>query len=524
MTTADGMATRIFSHDWGPTLGSIETWPGTLDLIVGIALKSRFPMLVFWGPELVQIYNDAFVPILGRRHPTALGQLARDCWPEIWDTIGPLLEGAFRTGEPVWGEDWPLVLERNGFPEQTYFTFSYSRIGSGDEVGGVLCTCVETTKSVLREQELRAMADSIADIIYTQTPDGTVEWANSRWYAYTHLPSERTSTPADWAQVLPPEDHDLLLRRQTLAFTNGSAYEAEIRMKPIGADPSAYRWHLVRATPMHAADGRILRWAGSATDIHDRRTAQELLSEQLQRDFDREHQASLAFQNAALPKSLPHVPGLAFDATYEAARQQFLVGGDWYDAFQLADGRVALCVGDVAGNGLEAAVTMAAVRQAIRGAAQVLAEPGAVLDAADRALRSEQPDRIATAFLGILDPLTLEFSYASAGHPPPFLWTQGNGIEELAAVDLPLGLRDKRLANKDAVTVLPRGSFLVMYTDGLTEATRDILEGERRLRAALDTAAVRNSKVPARAILRALVDVAADDIAILTVAVDTTSL
>lgn len=128
---------------------------------------------------------------------------------------------------------------------------------------------------------------------------------------------------------------------------------------------------------MRATDGSIMRWAGSATDVHDRRAAADVLRQHYARD----HEASLAFQNAALPQSLPTVPGLAFDAIYEAAGEDAFVGGDWYDAFRLPDGRVVISVGDVVGSGLGAAVTMGAVRQVIRGAAQVFPEPAAVLDA-----------------------------------------------------------------------------------------------------------------------------------------------
>jgi hypothetical protein len=79
-----GMAERIAAFDWEPTaLGAQATWPASLRLMLGVALRSRFPMLIFWGRDLVQVYNDAFVPILGARHPAALGQVARDCWPEI---------------------------------------------------------------------------------------------------------------------------------------------------------------------------------------------------------------------------------------------------------------------------------------------------------------------------------------------------------------------------------------------------------------------------------------------------------
>ncbi len=515
-----GMAGRIESFDWVRSpLGPRSEWPATLRLMVGIALKTRFPMVIFWGRDLVQVYNDAYVPILGARDAGALGQFARDSWPEIWDTIGPLLQSAFETGEPAWGEDMALTLERNGYEEQTYFTFSYSRIGDEGEEGGVLCTCVETTKSVLRETQFRAMADTIANIVYTHAADGTVEWANSRWLEYTRLPEDIALRVEGWAHVLPPDDLAIILRTLESAFTRGEPYEAEIRIKPYGAEDEAYRWHLLRAVPMRAADGAIMRWAGTATDVHDRHVAQDALRTEL----DREHRASLAFQNAALPKRLPTVPGLRFDAMYEASGKDVLVGGDWYDAFRLPDGRVVVSVGDVIGNGLDAAVTMAAARQAIRGAAQVFPEPAAVLDAADRALRSEQPDRIVTAFLGVLDPLTLVFTYASAGHPPPMLRNPDGTVSELAAVDLPLGLRNEHAAGQNVTVVLPEDALLVLYTDGLTESTRDVVEGERRLREALTREDIRDAASPAGAIRRAVLDAATDDIAILTVGIGSSS-
>jgi serine phosphatase RsbU (regulator of sigma subunit) len=208
---------------------------------------------------------------------------------------------------------------------------------------------------------------------------------------------------------------------------------------------------------------------------------------------------------------------------YEASGEDVLVGGDWYDAFRLPDGRVVVSVGDVIGNGLDAAVTMAAVRQAIRGAAQVFPAPAAVLDAADRALRSEQPDRIVTAFVGILDPLTLAFSYASAGHPPPMLRLPDGSLSELVAVDLPLGLRNEHGVGENVTVVLPEGSLLVLYTDGLTESTRDVLEGERRLREALARDDLHGSDSAATTIRRAVLGVATDDVAIFTVSIGSSS-
>ena len=323
--------------------------------------------------------------------------------------------------------------------------------------------------------------------------------------------------PAAWEQLYPPDDFARLLRVLETAIASGVAYEIEVRIKPYGSDDDGFRWFLLRAVPMLADDGTVQRWAGSGTDIHDRRVAEQTMREQLERDLRRERRTSVAFQSAALPQQLPVLPGVSLSAIYEAAGSDARVGGDWYDAFRLADGRVVLSVGDVIGNGLRAAVTMAAARQAIRGAAQVFPEPAAVLDAADRALRSEQPDRIVTAFLGIFDPLTLRLTYASAGHPPPLVRSPDGGVSALAASDLPLGLRNDRASEADRTIALTEHSLVVLYTDGLTEATRDPLAGEARLRDVLANNEVFLADEPARAIRNAMFANANDDVAILAI-------
>ena len=233
--------------------------------------------------------------------------------------------------------------------------------------------------------------------------------------------------------------------------------------------------------------------------------------------FERERLVAHSFQRAALPASLPELDGFAFDAVYEAGRAEALVGGDWYDAFVLVDGRIVVSIGDVAGSGLLAAVTMASVRQAIRGVANVQADPNLMLQAADRALRGEYPDRFVTAFVGVIDPIAETIVYKSAGHLPALVRAPDGTCSELVSRGLPLGLR----ADDDPparTAMLPVGSMLVLYTDGLIESTRDMLEGERRLRAALADPAIAGHEHPARALHDVMLrDGATDDVAILTV-------
>jgi PAS domain S-box-containing protein len=147
------MVERVHVHEWRNTsLGPAETWPSSLRGMVRLLLSSKFPMFVLWGDERTLVYNDAYVPILGDKHPWALGQSFSNVWPEVQDEIGPIINRAF-SGEASFFEDLPVVLRRGSRPEQTYFTFSYSPVSDDDGVvGGVFCVCTETTHKVLAER------------------------------------------------------------------------------------------------------------------------------------------------------------------------------------------------------------------------------------------------------------------------------------------------------------------------------------------------------------------------------------
>jgi PAS domain S-box-containing protein len=243
-----------------------------------------------------------------------------------------------------------------------------------------------------------------------------------------------------------------------------------------------------------------------------RRLAPAIVNAQL---FERMRRVALTFQDAALPGSLPDTAAVSFSAIYEAGRTEALIGGDWYDAFVLDDGRIVLSIGDVAGSGLLAAVTMANMRQAIRGVAYVHPDPVLMLEAADLALRSESPDRFVTAFVGVIDPIEDAIAFATAGHPPPLAVRPDGTIVPLAASGLPLGLRQHDKSSSESVA-LTSGTMLVLFTDGLIESTHDIEEGYRRLEAALHDPQVRSTAGLATRIRdRVLVEGTRDDVAIL---------
>ena len=150
----------IARFDWSATpLGPISEWKQSLRSAVSICLSSRFPIVMYWGPELTVIYNDAYSEILGAKHSWALGKPCAVCWAEIWDTIGPMLGDVVASGKASWSDDLELLLERNGAPEECYFSFSFSPVRVEDgSVGGVFTAVVETTRRVLGERRLRVLS------------------------------------------------------------------------------------------------------------------------------------------------------------------------------------------------------------------------------------------------------------------------------------------------------------------------------------------------------------------------------
>jgi PAS domain S-box-containing protein len=155
LTGGGEMGARMRRHDWSNSpLGAPSEWPQSLRTAVSIMLNSRHPMFLAWGPELGFLYNDAYIPIFGAKHPHALGQPFAGIWAEVWPHICSLVERALN-GEATWSEDLHLVMQRNGYPEDTWYTFSYSPIrDESGGIGGMFCACNETTSKVLAEQRL----------------------------------------------------------------------------------------------------------------------------------------------------------------------------------------------------------------------------------------------------------------------------------------------------------------------------------------------------------------------------------
>ena len=160
----DGEITRLMrAMDWSRTpLGPVETWSSSLRMMVSFLHANRFPLLLWWGPRFCQLYNDPYKPVLGSKHPMSLGQPASECWAEIWDVIGPLVETPFNGGPATWSDDLYLEPHRHGFAEETHFTVAYSPVPdetAPNGIGGVLATVYEKTEQVVGERRVLSLRD-----------------------------------------------------------------------------------------------------------------------------------------------------------------------------------------------------------------------------------------------------------------------------------------------------------------------------------------------------------------------------
>ena len=161
------MADLTRQYDWDKSvLGPMEHWPESLVITVNNLLGTAHPMFLWWGPELIQFYNDAYRRSIGSdKHPSALGQRGQDCWPEIWPVIGPQIAQVMSTGVATWNENQLVPIIRNGKLEDVYWTYSYSPVRALDgSIQGTLVTCTETTDSTIAATTLRRRLASLAEL------------------------------------------------------------------------------------------------------------------------------------------------------------------------------------------------------------------------------------------------------------------------------------------------------------------------------------------------------------------------
>jgi PAS domain S-box-containing protein len=801
-------------------------------------IDSGFPMAVLWGPELVLFYNASYAPMLGQKHPWAMGRPLHDVWPEIWDTIGPMLDGVLTGGVATFSRDLLLPLVRNGYREECYFTFSFSPIADDGQVGGVFCAVMETSRNVISERRLRALqavetrslseitaanpidvpfcriylaasngqlalsessgtppsadedwrvddvvrtgrsrvmpssidavvrlnepsrvvsavvlplvvsgernafgamvvglspfstldaeyrrflklmadriaaeinstraiesrkqaaidaegardaamenervlrmlADAVPQIICTAGPSGRIDYFNRRWFEFTGYSAEQTFENDGWRSALHPDDRASFAAGWRDAVSTGDDFSTEARIR---SRAGGYCWFLMRAVALRDDDGALIRLFGTATDIDERKKVEEResflshvsevlsstldartllqritelcvpafadwcqvqslsaeeeliveavrhndpeLNERLEtlvgrsvivmrdvivgspqvlrqaqsrvldhaatwravhenvpdpqdravyeaaglgtalivplvargkaqgtlhlvnidpasnpsegtreiaeelgrraataidnsRLYEREHRVASALQHAMLPAHLPTHRRFELSYAYRPAERESRVGGDWYDAFSIADGQIALSIGDVAGHGLEASVAMNEARQALRLSALEGLSPAQTLRRANGALMLNEGHSIITAIYGIVDIERSTFRYSCAGHPPPAIAPFFGRARYLEGGGIPMGVDlDARFPSRE----IELGPFatLLLYTDGLIEFDRNLERESARLLEALSGRVHDTSSDGAGALLKyVLNNRQLDDIAVL---------
>jgi serine phosphatase RsbU (regulator of sigma subunit)/anti-sigma regulatory factor (Ser/Thr protein kinase) len=237
--------------------------------------------------------------------------------------------------------------------------------------------------------------------------------------------------------------------------------------------------------------------------------------------FERTQRVADRLQRALLPDTFPTAPDVRFCAAYMPASDEAEIGGDWYDAFSLPDGRVAISMGDVAGHGLEAATIMGELRQAMRSVALTDSTPTQVLEHINGIINARGSIGMVTAIFGFYQPKLRVLTYAVAGHPAPALTLNGGRTAFLPGGGIPMGIADS-VAAEDWTITLPPDARVTFYTDGMTEYSRNVLDGEEALLHACASPEVMESENPAQALQESLFRNAAnrDDAAVLVLAAE----
>ncbi len=444
--------------DWTASpVGPAEEWSPTLRGVFDRMMTTRFPVTLFWGPEFVLLYNEAYAPLIGDKHPAALGRRAIEVFPEAWELVGPLMHGVREGAPATYVENELVPLSRHGFMEECYFTFSYSPVrNSAGEVEGVMDIAIETTEQVITRRRLLLLTQLNEQLGGAEDPEGVrrlalpllraadrdLAYVDIELYGESPLPDLPTGHTAVRFDLPSPdgETHAQLVLALSENLAPDESYLGFVRLLVAALRQSLDR---VRAR------------------LAERRTSE------IQRGIAAEFQRSL----------LPIPPaGTRPDVAvrYRPAAEEAQIGGDWYDLFRLPDGSLAVVIGDVAGHDQRSAAAMAQVRNMVRGVAYTInpTEPAAILSSLDRAMRGTAEDVVCTGVVARVDHPesgSPTLTWSNAGHPPPVLVEPDGGSRLLDTVpDLLLGLDPDTPRGSHQVT-LPAGSTVVFYTDGLVE-------------------------------------------------------
>ena len=320
-----GVLTR--GYDWPKTpLGSPANWPQSLKTAIRLLLTSQHPMFIWWGPELIQFYNDAYRLTMGpERHPSALGQHGRDCWQEIWDIIGPQIELVMAGNGATWHEDQLVPVTRHGRREDVWWTYGYSPIDEAGEVGGVLVVCNDVTVRHLLTEQLRQANLRLADesnrlrqlfneapgfMCVMRGPEHVFEFANA---AYLQLIGQRAILNKPVREAFPEIEGQGFFELLDQVYKSGKPFvgrRVPITFQNNGADPTEERYLDFVYQPIIGEFGTVAGVFVEGSDVTD-----HVLAEQQQqlliRELQHRVQNTLATVQAILAATARSSPNIA---------------------------------------------------------------------------------------------------------------------------------------------------------------------------------------------------------------------
>jgi PAS domain S-box-containing protein len=433
------------------------------------ALADTTPALL-WMTDAeghVTFVNSAWLRFTGRSQEDELGDsFATSAHPDDRAELLARWQEAFRRREEfrfeyrlqgsLGGYRWVLEVGTPRFVDDEFVGY----VGTSNDIHER-----RSMEDSLRESEagFRELADTAPVMIWTTDEQGLVTFVNDRWLRFTGTTVEE-ELGSSWHLGVHPDDVEGMLASWHSALADRSHWEWEYRLRSASGE---HRWVVDRGVPRFAG-GSFAGYVGSAIDIHERK----LLEERQHEIYEKEHAIAETLQRSLLPERLPDIEGLGLAARYLPAGEGAAIGGDWYDVLERPDGRVALVVGDVVGHGLRAASTMGQLRNAFRAYGLVEASPAEVVARINRLVMSGVDEVMATVLYLVLDRETGEVAFSAAGHPPPLLLAADGPRFLEGGRSVPIGATDPAVF-REARAVMPEGSTLLLYTDGLVER-RDV--------------------------------------------------
>jgi signal transduction histidine kinase len=282
------MADLTRAFDWSQSpVGPVGGWPEALLITVNTILNSRHPMFLWWGEKLVQFYNDAYRPSIREdKHPQALGQSGKDCWPEIWPVIGPQIDAVMTQGEASWHENQLVPIHRKGKLEDVYWTYGYSPVRNlNGEIGGTLVVCTETTASVLAQRQLVQERERLADLFqqapaffaFLRGPDFVFEMINP---PYQEMIGQRSVLGRTVREAVPEAEGQGFIALLDGVYRTGEPFVGRglpIQLARSASQPLEMRYLDFVYQPRREADGSVTGIIVLGVDVTESRRAEKVL-------------------------------------------------------------------------------------------------------------------------------------------------------------------------------------------------------------------------------------------------------